>query len=166
MEENKVAAYRRCVRAIGRKFYSTAGVLSITGMVGLIVVDVVLRYVFNRPISSSHEIVMYLLTIVVFSAFSYATVEKSHVMVELVISRLPGRARLVIEIVVSFLGVGLFTLIAEQSVVRGIALRAENLTSSILHIPTYPFLFIIAFSSALVALTLLGDVMKSLRREE
>ena len=161
-QTSKINTYRQYIKLICRVFYSIAGIISLSGMVLLIVVDVVLRYVFNKPISSSHELIMYLLAVVVFSALSYATVENSHVMVELIITRFPRKVRRIIHIIMSSLGTALFFLIAEQSVVRGVDLRSENLVSAILHVPVYPFLFLVAFVSALMALSLLGETIESL----
>ena len=132
------------------------------GLMFLIVTDVILRYLVNRPIDGSHELVMFMMAIVVFTALSYTATVGGHVKIELVVSRLPKRAQEALGGVTSLLSLGLFALIAQQNFVRAKALRLEGLTSSILHVPVYPFYLFAAFGCALLCLVLLVDVLDSL----
>jgi len=128
----------------------------------LIVADVCLRYLFNRPIASSNELVMFLMAVVVFSALSYTETVDGHVIIDLVVSRLPRRAKTALRAITSIISLALFALIAQQNIVRAKALQAEGLTSSILHVPVYPFYLFAAFGCALLCVVLLIHVLVSL----
>ncbi len=132
------------------------------GLMFLIVMDVCLRYLFNRPIMSTHELVMFMMAIVVFSALSYTETVDGHVKIDLVFSRLPKRAQTVLSGVICCISSGLFALMAQQNIVRTKALRLEGLTSSILHVPVYPFYLFAAFGFALLSLVLLVNGLDSL----
>jgi TRAP-type C4-dicarboxylate transport system permease small subunit len=132
------------------------------GLVFLIVTDVGLRYLFNRPIMSTHELVMFTMAIVVFSALGYTASVDGHVRIDLVVSQLPKGTQRFFRGVTSLLSAGLFALIAQQNLVRVKTLRLEGLTSSILHVPVYPFYLFAAFGCALLSLVLLLDVLDSL----
>lgn len=134
------------------------------GMVLLILCDVGMRSLFNRPLMSSYELVMFLMVVVVFTALSYTQSEKSIVRIELVISRLPKKAQAFLEIITSFLSLGLVLLIAWRNVVRSIELRHEHIISPILHVPVYPFYLIVAFGLVLLSLVLLADILESFSR--
>jgi len=128
----------------------------------LIVADVCLRYLFNSPIASSNELVMFLMAVVVFSALSYTETVDGHVIIDLVVSRLPWRAKTALRAITSIISLALFALIAQQNIVRAKALQAEGLTSSILHVPVYPFYLFAAFGCALLCVVLLIHVLVSL----
>jgi TRAP-type C4-dicarboxylate transport system permease small subunit len=153
---------RRIIHGFSRVVYIIGGAGGMLGLAFLIVTDVGLRYLFNRPIVSTHELVMFLMAVVVFSALSYTETLDGHVRIDLVVSRLPRRAQGALRGVTSILSLGLFALIAQQNIVRAKALRLEGLTSSTLHMPVYPFYLFAAFGCALLCLVLLIDVVVSL----
>jgi TRAP-type C4-dicarboxylate transport system permease small subunit len=102
---------------------------------------------------------MFMMVVVVFSALSYTATEDGHVTVDLVVLRLPKGVQRFLKVLTSLLSVGLFALMAQQSIVRANALRLEGLISQILHIPVYPFYFFTAFGSALLSLVLLLNIL-------
>ena len=155
-------ALRRIIHGFSRVVYIIGGAGGMLGLTFLIVADVCMRYLFSRPIVSTHELVMFLMAVVVFSALSYTETVDGHVRIDLVVSRLPQRAQGALRFVASILSSALFALIAQQNFVRAKALRLEGLTSSILHVPVYPFYLFAAFGCALLCLVLLVDVLDSL----
>ncbi len=157
---------RRKIHGFSRAVYIIGGAGGMIGLTFLIVADVCLRYLFNHPIVSSNELVMFMMAIVVFSALSYTETLDGHVRIDLVISRLPRRAQGALRGVTSILSLGLFALIAQQNIVRAKALRIEGLTSPILHVPVYPFYLFVAFGCALLCLVLLVNMVASLMPED
>ena len=131
-------------------------------LIFLIVADVCLRYLFNRPIASSNELVMFLMAVVVFSALSYTETADGHVIIDLVVSRLSSGVKTVLRCVMSILSLALFALIAQQNIVRAKALQIEGLRSPILHVPVYPFYLFVAFGCALLCVVLLIHILVSL----
>jgi TRAP-type C4-dicarboxylate transport system permease small subunit len=152
-------ALRRIIYGFSKVIYVICGAGCMLGLMFLIVTDVGLRYLFNRPIVSSYELIMFMMVIVVFSALSYTATEDGHVTVDLVVLRLPKGVQRFLKVLTSLLSVGLFALMAQQSIVRANALRLEGLISQILHIPVYPFYFFTAFGSALLSLVLLLNIL-------
>jgi len=157
----KLTALAIKIRRLSRSIFLVGGVGCMVGMVLLILYDVGMRSLFNRPLMSSYELVMFLMAIVVFTAISYTQSEKSIVKIELVVSRLPKKAQAFLEIVTSFLSLGLVLLIAWRNVVRSIELRHEQIISPILHMPVYPFYLVVAFGFVLLSLVLLVDILES-----
>ena len=127
----------------------------------LLVADISLRKLFDRPILSAYEVVMFMMAIVVATALSYTAMEKGHIKIELVVSKLPKRTREILDGITSFLSLGLFALIAQQIIVRANGLRLEGLTSPILHLPVYPFYLVVALGFILLCLVLLVHALNS-----
>ena len=124
MEFDNARALRRIIHRCSRVVYIIGGAGGMVALMFLIVADVCLRYVFNRPIASSNELVMFLMAVVVFSALSYTETADGHVIIDLVVSRLPRTAQNALRGVMSILSLGLFALIAQQNIVRAKALQA------------------------------------------
>jgi TRAP-type C4-dicarboxylate transport system permease small subunit len=153
---------RRKIHGFSRLVYTIGGAGGMIGLTFLIVADVCLRYLFNHPIVSSNELVMFMMAIVVFSALSYTETLDGHVRIDLVISSLPRRVQGALRGLTSILSLVLFALIAQQNIVRAKSLRIEGLTSPILHVPVYPFYLFVAFGCALLCLVLLVNIVASL----
>jgi len=138
------------------------GVLAV--MMFLTVLDVCLRYLFNRPLPGTYEITEFMMVVTVFFAVAYTQIQKGHVRVELLVSRLPPKAQAVIDSSVSFLSLGLLSLITWQSFIMAKAQMANELTSTILRVPVFPFVLVVVFGCGLLSLVLLENFLSSLTR--
>lgn len=161
MAESRIDALKKAVHSFCRVVYIISGAGCMVALVILIVMDVSLRFLFNRPIASSFELVMFMMVFVVFTALSYSETQNGHVQIELLFLLLPKRFQKVIKAVNSIIIAGLFILIAQQNVIRARGLRTEGLRSAILHVPVYPFYLMVAFGCALLSLVILVDVLNS-----
>ena len=130
-------------------------------MVLLISSDVVLRYVFNRPIRGSFELIELMLVAITFLGLAYSQVKKDHVSVTLLTEKLTPRTVSIMASGTYLLCLVITILITWQSVIRAEVLRTDGTTSDLLLIPTYPFMWIVVFGSALLCLALLRDFLKS-----
>lgn len=131
-------------------------------MMLLTAADVALRYAFNRPITGSFDLTVYMMAIVVAFGIANCAVKKGHVKVELVISRLPQRAQVIVGSITSFISLGLFSLITWQCFMNMKLLFATKLTSSVLLIPVFPFAGVVGIGSACLTLVLLVDFLNLL----
>ena len=135
--------------------FIAAGVLA--AMMTLTGVDVTLRYVFSRPIPGSFEITEYMMPIVVALGLAYCAIEKGHVRVDLVVTRLSERAQAIMNSLASFLFLGTFILITWQSVLRAQEMIRFGTTSHNLYIPVAPFVLVVTVGSAVLCLVLLRE---------
>ena len=69
----------------------------------LTVVDVFLRWVFNAPIHGTTEISRLLMIIIVFPALGWAAVDRAHIRVDLVVSRIPSRMQAIFGSITFFI---------------------------------------------------------------
>ncbi|MEW6669584.1 MAG: TRAP transporter small permease [Thermodesulfobacteriota bacterium] len=138
------------------------GVLAL--MMFLTAADVILRYLFNRPIVGAFDLTEYMMTILISFGLAYCAMMKGHVTVDLIVSRLPQRVQAVIDCVTGLLSLGLFSLISWQCFVNVKLLYASGVTSTVLLIPVFPFVGVIGIGSAMLTLILLTDFLESLSR--
>jgi len=136
------------------------GVLAL--MVLLITTDVVLRYAFNRPIKGTYEIVELMLVVIVYLGLTFVQIKKAHISVTMVTEKLSPRAVAILESATYLLCLGIFVLITWQCAIKAEVLRADGTTSDLLLIPSYPFMWVVVFGSALLCLVFLKDFLKAL----
>ena len=137
-------------------------------LVGLLVmmfttcVDVVGAKAFSRSIPGSVDVVSHSQIVAIFFAVAFTQIIGRHVRVEFFVSRLPERAREVVNSVVSFILIGLFALIIWRSFVLGQSLQAGGQVSNTARMPLYPFAYGMALASIPVCLVFFREFLGSL----
>lgn len=153
----------RVISPVARVFNS-AGVGILMVMMSLTVVDVFLRFVFNKPIVGAYEMSEFMMVILVFFALAYTETIKGHVKVDILVSRFPPRAQAVIDSITYFTGLGVLVLIVWQNFVLGkVKLIAGDITGSI-PLPVGHFHIVIVVGAALFCLVMLVNLIDSVTR--
>ena len=140
------------------------GITVLILMMLVTVSDVFLRYVFNRPILGSIEIVKFSLVIVAFLAIPYCALEDGHVKMDFAVSRLPPRGQTVIEIVGYIFCLVLAITMTCLYIPEAIEMRRVGESSIVLGIPAYPLYLIIFVGCLMLSLVLLVNLIKSVAR--
>jgi TRAP-type C4-dicarboxylate transport system permease small subunit len=134
----------------------------LVGMMILTGLDVCLRYIFNNPIPGSFEITEFILPIVIAFGFAHCALEKGHVQVELLTSKLARRPQALMNGIACLVFFGLFLLITWQSWIRAKGMIDTGQSSITLGIPVSPFVLALALGSAALCLVVLRDVFSYL----
>lgn len=130
----------------------------------LIVADVVLRYVFNRPLAYSLEVVELALSLVVFFGIIICTARRGHVAIDIIVARLSPRSAAVINSFVYFLSTGIFGVLAWRLFIYEMDIQQAGNMTAILRIPQYPFILVFALCSVLITLLFLSQLVQYIRR--
>jgi TRAP-type C4-dicarboxylate transport system permease small subunit len=107
------------------------------------------------PVRGTGEISQLGLSVVVFTALAYCGIRGSHVAVDILVSRLRKRAQQVLRIFMQFLSVAILGILAWQLFSYTAKMRDVGQSSVMLGIPVYPFVFVSAIGTALLALVYL-----------
>jgi TRAP-type C4-dicarboxylate transport system permease small subunit len=151
-------ALNRVVALISRYINSVAAGILIA-MMFLTAADVLLRYLFNRPISGSFEITEYMMAIIVSFGLAHCAIQKGHVRVDLVLSRFTPKGQAVISSFMYLLSFVFFVLVTWQSLLYIGKIFKSHLTSAVLLIPNFPFVALLAIGIAVFSLVLLVDFL-------
>ncbi|AYY14996.1 TRAP transporter small permease [Actinobacteria bacterium YIM 96077] len=154
----------RGVDTVTRSLAAIAGVVLLLMLV-LTVGNIGLRLVAS-PYHGTFEIVGLLAVIVNGFALAEAQRSKSHIAIDLVMSRLSMRLQLYVGALVTAVSVVLFGLLAQQLVSYGMNLRDQGAVTESLRLPYWPFSLALAAGVAGLALALLNDlgaIRRSLR---
>jgi TRAP-type C4-dicarboxylate transport system permease small subunit len=141
------------------RWVSIIGMVMFVAMVGLTFVNVILRYIFNRPLTATVELTELMMVIVVFLGLGYSQFAKTHVVMDIVTEKLKPKPKLVMDGFSNFLSVVLFIVVIWQTALY--AVHTNDITS-ILSIPVNVFAALVPFGSLLLLLLLFRSFLKDL----
>lgn len=155
MRLHKLNAIRRILHTAIRGI-TWAAAAALASMVALLVINVVGRYIFNRPFMGTVEIVQVLLVITVFFSVAHTEVRKAHIIFDEAVSRFPRAAQTIVMSAVSFISAAYFILMAWREVVLADSFIRPVMTGTdVLRIPYFPFCILIALGAILLGLEML-----------
>jgi len=128
-----------------------AGVLLLL-LMAVTVLDVFLRYVFNKPLASAWEFTEFSMALIVFLGIAYCGWTSGHIAVDVFEKWLDRPSLRLLPALIAFVGAALFALIAYRATLETIATIDQ--VSNMLRWPHYPFRFTVAFGSAMLAVVL------------
>jgi TRAP-type C4-dicarboxylate transport system permease small subunit len=119
--------------------------------------DVILRYLFNKPIMGSFELTEFIMAIIVSFSLANCALQKGHIRVDLVVIMLPKRVQGIMNSIANLAFLVLFALITWRIVPRAMQMIEVNQVALILRIPVAPFVLIVAIGTAVLCLVLLKN---------
>lgn len=143
------------------KFLAGISAISLFLMMALITTNIVTRNLFNFTIKASVEFVGdYLMVIMVFFALSYTQMHRSHISVELVIGKLPKYLNKALIVLSNLIVVGFTTWIGIINFRQALQYVEKGITSSsVIHYPLAPAIFIVATGCLLLAVRFLLETV-------
>lgn len=129
--------------------------LLIALLIGVTCVDVIGRYLLNRPFGGAYELTQMLLGALVFVALPLTTADGGHVEVDLALHLLPHRMQRVLGRLAGLISALAFGYFAWRLVVIAGAQLHEGTRSASLGLPMAPLAFLAAASCALSAVLML-----------
>jgi len=140
------------MRARPGQILSAAAALLLFILMGVTVVDVIGRYVFNQPLAGSSELTEIILGLMIFAAFPLLCRNNEHIAVDLLENIFSAKfKRLRDRVVQGVLVVCLLTL-TYGIFLLGMRARRDVLVTEILELPNAVFLFSMAFLLLLATL--------------
>ena len=148
------------IRALGSVACVAAGIMTL-----LVVSNVLGRFLFKQPLLGIVELVEMMMVIIGFFAIAYTAIDRGHVRVDLVLSRLSRRTQAILGSIAFFLSAVIFAIITYQGSVNTIYyIHHLKEASTVLSVPFAPFRFVMALGCLLLCLRLLADVFRPLSK--
>lgn len=141
-------------------YVSYLGMVLLIPMMLLTSADVVGRAVWSRPIYGTVELSSYMLAIFILLGVAYTHQVKGHVRVTMLLSRLPKRAAMALDMITILLSLFIIALLAWQGWVVGMEERA---VSDMLRVPQRPFKLLVSAAAFLLWLELLIDLVTTMK---
>lgn len=133
--------------------------ITLLGIMLFIVINILMRRLFNSPITGSYDLVSLSIVIVVVLALANCAVQKGHIAIDFLVDRFPLWMQKLIDIttnIVCLIFIVLFTYhTAKHAYIT--AISGDSMLT--LKIPHYPFIYIVSFGYLLLSLVLLIDLI-------
>ncbi len=154
----KVSFFEKTITGFSDVFNMVASA-SLVGMMLLTCADVVMRYLFSRPIIGTYDLVSLMGAVLVSFAMPYTMLKKGHVAVEFLIQYLSRGKQLVIETFTHLLGISLFLVLVWQAILLSRDMKAAGEVTPTLLLPFYPILYCMAICFFGLCLAILVNLL-------
>jgi TRAP-type C4-dicarboxylate transport system permease small subunit len=149
-----------------RRGLMIAGGVSLLALTLLATMNVALR-IFHVPVGGTYEVVSFLGAVVTAGALGYTQKRKDHIVVDILSVTFPAKVKLILDRVSYILILVFFSVVSWQTFVYGKRLLQTGELSETLKIAYYPFVFLVGIGFAVLALTILLDLIETVwTREE
>ena len=137
--------------------YLCYGAAAVTLLMSLaMVVDLVSRLAFDRPLAGMIELQTYMLVFMAFFSIAYTMLKNQHVSVDLITSQLPARTNSILQSIFSIWGAFIFGAMSWLTASRSIEAFQRDEISDIIRMPFWMLYAVVAMGTLLLALTLTG----------
>jgi TRAP-type C4-dicarboxylate transport system permease small subunit len=143
-----------------RRVLMIAGGVSLLALTVLATVNVALR-IFHVPVGGTYEVVSFLGAIVTAGALGYTQKRKDHIVVDILSDKFPAPVKRALDRVSYALILVFFSVVSWQTFVYGKRLLRTGEMSETLKIAYFPFVFLVGIGFAVLALTVLLDLVET-----
>lgn len=147
------------VAFLAKTLNSVAGV-TLALMVVLAFSDVVLRYIFHRPLKGTAELIEVMMTIIYSAPLAFAEIRKAHISIDFVIKRIPTKIAFVINTVTDIISTSAAIPIAFRIFAYGNMIRSRHIVTDTLRVPIYPFIYLMGLAWLAFALAKIINLIK------
>ena len=133
------------------------------GMLGLVIFDVVMRYLLRLPFLGAYEMTELAMVLIVFLALPYCAATGGHVAVDALSPILDRPGLRWLNAIIHAAGAVLMAVIAWQATLYAIVSGQRGEATNTLKIPKQPFELVTAVCALLFAVVLLVQAWKALR---
>ncbi len=135
-------------------------------LIGIVVYGVIVRYVFRQPTAYSLELPEVLFIAIIALALVYTQMQGSHVRVEVIVSRLRGKAKDTFSIITNLATIVYCGIVVWALWQRAIWNLERNMGTIQNHIPLAPFSFLIVVGIGLLAIQVIIETVRLLSSKE
>lgn len=129
----------------------TFAALVLAGIMMVTVVDVVGRYVLNRPLPGSSEITEILMAVLIYAGLPVVSARNAHIVVDLLDSVTPKAVARIRDAIMRLLSILILAVIAWRLWAYGNQIRVYGDTTEYLLIPLAPFAYVMSAFAAIAA---------------
>ena len=127
----------------------------------IVVLDILLRVLFNKPILGVIELETFMLAILCFFSLAYTKIKEGHVSVDIFVGRFSQKFRLILNSIFFIFSIYLFAVISWEYVLQALEAVEVGEATVVLTWPMWPFYVLTSFGCALMALVLLNQFLEN-----
>ena len=129
-------------------------------IMAFIVINVIMRFVFDSPVLGAYEIVEQMMFVGVFASFAYAQQQGSHIRVSMILMKMPRKGAMFLCGVTSLLGTFALCVLTYAAVLQYKLAFKNHYTSALLKFPLSPFYVFEIICSIIFAFAVFVDAIQ------
>lgn len=130
----------------------------------LTVVDVVGRYLFNRPLTGTFELTEMSMVLIVFLALGLAQHHQEHISLDLAYIYFPSWLKKATDLTVDLVNIVVVGAITWQLYNYFVRMRDGNYTTAVLQLPIYPFVIVALVGVAAYLFAIIGGFGATIKK--
>jgi TRAP-type C4-dicarboxylate transport system permease small subunit len=150
--------YRKIVLAISG-WLEWIGIVGLSGMVIVALVDVVGSKWFHWPLPGSTEMAGVLQVVAVAGGMAYSKIDGRHIRVDFLVQALKPRARAAFEILISILVLGFFAIASVMAFKYALSILGSGTKTLLVGINLSPFAFFISLFCFVMCLVMIMELL-------
>lgn len=154
--------FTKIVDTVSRKVEAVSWVALLLMMV-IVAANTITRR-FNYPIYGTYDFSCFLLVLVTAPALSRCAVEKGHISLDMLTSKMPEKAQTILGCIINALCAIFCVIITYSLAIRGIAFFKSGMTGMTVNIPVWPFILVEALMTLLLALVYVSNMIQSIAK--
>jgi TRAP-type C4-dicarboxylate transport system permease small subunit len=127
-------------------------------------IDVIGRYLFQRPLVGAFEMSELALAIMVLFGWGYNQAIKGHIDIDLLYKRLPLSVQTILDFLTPLLGLALFSFVSWQAVKFTLDSIGWGEATEMLHMPVWIFKLTIFIGAVSISLQFVVDIITACRK--
>ena len=145
-------------------FFSWLAGAAIFAAMVLVVVNIILRAVFGKPILGTYEFTGFLSVIIISFGLAYVLMVDAHIAVDFIVEKFRPRTRNIIDTVVGIFVLALMSVFTWNVLTYAIKVMNNNQLSPTTQTPFYVFIFAMAGCFVLFCLAYVVKIGESIRK--
>ncbi len=136
---------------------------SVAAMMFLTFFNVSGRMAFDLPVKGYFELIELFMLLMTVFAIGYTATRKGHIRVDILANYLPRKVNNILDIVTYAVAFIFFIMVTWRGGVNGLDNFNDKLSTGVLHIPIYPFNFVLAVGTAILSVVFFRDCLKAIQ---
>lgn len=162
MAVDRIEIFEKWVRTLSKSLmYLCSFLLAV--MLFLSTMDVIGRYLLNRPIVGALETLEILLPAIVLLSLAYTQQEKAHVTVDILVSHLPQKPRAILGVITTGWALALFAIIFWQGILQVFLYRQTQMVIPNIEVPMFLPRILVPIGALSICLVLIVDLLQCVR---
>lgn len=134
-------------------------------MMILSAVDVVLRYIFHRPLVGTMALLEVMMPLFTALVFAYAESQKRHFKLDFLVAKLPQKIKVPFETTTDILALGMILIISIATFKYAAYIKMTGLLLGEISIPIYPYIYIVAIGWSFYSIIKIINIIKSIKEK-
>lgn len=139
------------------------GMLAVFLLLALTVGDVIGRFVFNRPIPGTFELIKIVFALSAFFSFPVSQFRGENLGITLIYDKLPVRLKGILDFSSALVSLVMFSIAFQRTLEYATRMKDANSITSVLRWPMHPWIYIAAQALLVLVLALLWDLVVSIK---